>query len=113
LRDDYAEFTRRGAEVVCVAPHNAADARRLAESMRLPFPVLADEDRAVFRRYDVQSRLWSLGQRPAVYIVDRDSILRWVHLGRQQWEIPGTAEVLEQLDRLHPNLSGQAEEKMT
>ena len=105
MRDDYAEITRRGAEVVCVAPHNAADVRRLVESMRLPFPVLADEDRAVFRRYDVQSRIWSLGQRPAVYIVDRESVIRWAHLGRQQWEIPGTAEVLEQVDSLRAGSS--------
>jgi peroxiredoxin len=105
LRDDYSEFTRRGAEVVGVAPHNAADTRRLVESMRLPFPVLADEDRAVFRRYDVQSRLWSLGQRPAVYLVDREGVIRWAHLGRQQWEIPSTAQVLEQVDALRADTS--------
>lgn len=45
--------------------------------------------------YGVASKLTSLGQRPALFIVDRDGIVRYGHVGTQQWEIPGNDEVLE------------------
>lgn len=100
MRDDYEQFRRRGAEVACLAPHDVAGSRQLVDELGLPFPVLADEKRAIFKSYDVQSRLWSLGQRPAVYVVDRVGVIRWAHLGTQQWDIPTNAQVLAVLDRL-------------
>lgn len=100
MRDDYAEFRRRGAEVVGIAPHDVAEAHRLVQDLKIPFPILADDNRAVFLAYDVQSRPWSLGQRPAVYVVDRAGVIRWAYLGWQQWDIPTNAQVLAVLDDL-------------
>jgi len=100
LRDEYEEFQRRGAEVICIAPHDVAETRSLVDELGLPFPVLADDNRAVFLEYDVQSRLWSLGQRPGVYVIDRKGIIRWAHLGTQQWDIPSNQDVLAILDIL-------------
>ena len=42
----------------------------------------------------------SLGQRPGLFIVDKDGIVRYAHLGWQQWEIPSVDETLAQLDAL-------------
>ena len=42
----------------------------------------------------------SLGQRPALFIVDAEGTVRFAHLGFQQWEIPTIDETLEQLDAL-------------
>ena len=86
--------------MVCVAPHDLAESQRLVEELKLPFPVLADDNRSVFLAYDVQSRAWSLGQRPAVYVVDRDGDICWAHLGWQQWDIPSNTQVLAVLDGL-------------
>lgn len=66
----------------------------------MPFPCLADPHRAVYRLYHVLSRLWSLGQRPGLYIIDREGIVRYVYLGTQQWEIPTNKLVLERLDEI-------------
>jgi peroxiredoxin len=87
-------------EILAVAPHNLAETRQLVATLELPFPVLADEQRSVFRQYDVQSRAWSLGQRPGLYLIDRQGRIFWAHLGRQQWEIPSTDVILAMLDRL-------------
>jgi len=107
LRDEYEEFRRRGAEVICIAPHDLAESKRLVDELKLPFPVLADENRAVFLTYDVQSRLLSLGQRPAVYVVDRSGVIRWAHRGTQQWDIPSNRAILTVLDDLVAERSGQ------
>jgi peroxiredoxin len=98
LRERYDEVRRRGAEIVCIAPHGLAASRELVADLDLPFPVLADEYGAIFRAYDVQSRLWSLGQRPGLYVVDRHGEIRWAHVGWQQWDIPPLETVLAVLD---------------
>jgi len=83
-----------------VAPHDLATSRQLVEELALPFPVLSDDNRAVFLDYDVPSRLWSLGQRPALYVIDREGVIRWAHVGQQQWNTPKNSEVLAVLDGL-------------
>jgi peroxiredoxin Q/BCP len=98
LRDDEAEIRRRDTQVVCVAPSDLAECQAMIARFPLPFPVLADPDRHVFASYDVQSRVWSLGQRPGVFLIDRDGIIRWVHLGTQQWHIPSREELFAVLD---------------
>ena len=86
--------------MVCVAPHDVAESRSLVDEMTLPFPVLADNSRAVFLRYAVPSQVWSLGQRPGLYVIDRTGIIRWAHVGSQQWDIPTNARVLAVLDEI-------------
>jgi peroxiredoxin len=99
LRDEIEAFRARGAQIVCVAPHGIDDVREIRERDSLPFPVLANEDRDVFRAYDVASTLLSLGQRPAVFVVDAEGDVRFAYVGTQQWDIPENARVLECLDR--------------
>jgi peroxiredoxin Q/BCP len=100
LRDRYSEFQERGAEVMAVAPDDVEHAREYFQSNEIPFPCLADPERKVFRQYDVKSAMVSLGQRPGLFVVDAEGIVRYAHLGWQQWEIPSVDETLEQIDRL-------------
>lgn len=100
MRDNYGKFADLGAEVVVVAPQKLADAERYAARHPLPFPVLADPARRVFAAYDVQWRLRSLGQRPGLYAIDREGIVRYAFLGTRQDEIPPDADVLAALAEL-------------
>lgn len=100
MRDRYSEFTERGAEIVAIAPDTVDAARTFFERENLPFTCLPDPDRKVFRMYDVKSAMISLGQRPGLFIVDKDGIVRFAHLGFQQWEIPKVDETLAELDAL-------------
>jgi len=54
----------------------------------------------VFDAYDVASRLSSLGQRPAVFVVDRQGIVRFDSIGTQQWQIPSNDTVLAEAAKL-------------
>lgn len=111
LRESYPEFQRRNSEVIGIAPHGLTECQKLAQELSLSFPVLADDDRAVFLSYDVPSRVWSLGQRPGLYVIDRSGTIRWAHVGRQQWDIPTNAEVLAVLDAITAEPGG-SEERM-
>jgi peroxiredoxin Q/BCP len=100
LRDRYSEFQQRNAEVIAVAPDTPERAHAYFQQHDIPFPCLADPDRRVFRQYDVKSAMISLGQRPAVFIIDAEGTVRFAYLGFQQWEIPTIDETLAELDKL-------------
>jgi hypothetical protein len=48
----------------------------------------------------VLNKLVSLGQRPAVFVVDRNGIVRFDSIGTQQWQIPTNDNVLAVLSSL-------------
>jgi len=100
LRDRYEEFDKRGAQVLAIAPDTLENARNFLQEHAIPFPCLPDPDRTVFRQYDVKSAMISLGQRPGLFIIDKEGVVRYAYLGWQQWEIPSVDETLEQLDAL-------------
>ena len=100
MRDRIGEFEERGAQVLAIAPDTLENARGYFQKNELPFPGLADADRSVFRQYDVKSALVSLGQRPGLFVIDKEGVVRYAYLGGQQWEIPTVDETLSQLDAL-------------
>ena len=100
MRDRYEGFQKRGAQVLAIAPDTIENARNFFQSHDIPFPCLPDPDRTVFRLYDVKSAMVSLGQRPGLFIIDKEGVVRYAYLGWQQWEIPSVDETLAQLDAL-------------
>ena len=100
MREDINRFRQVGASVVAIAPDTAGGVARFVRDSDYPFPLLPDPDHTVFDAYDVASRLASLGQRPAVFVVDRAGIVRFDSVGTQQWEIPSNDDVLAVLSSL-------------
>ncbi len=81
--------------VVAVVRDTSEKARAYFSGHAIPFPCLVDTDNSVYKQYEVKSKLLSLGQRPALFIIDREGIVQFANLGWQQWEIPGDKEVLK------------------
>ncbi len=100
MRDKIEEFEKRGVQLLAIAPDTLEHARSYFQREEIPFPALADPEREVYRLYDVKSALVSLGQRPGLFIVDEDGVVRYAYLGWQQWEIPSVEETLRELDGL-------------
>ena len=100
MRERYGEFQERGAEVLAIAPDTLERARAYFQRHDIPFPCLPDPDRRVYRQYDVKSALVSLGQRPGLFVIDAEGVVRYAYLGWQQWEIPTIDVTLGQLDAL-------------
>jgi peroxiredoxin Q/BCP len=100
LRDDYERFTALGAEVLAVSAESPARSEAYLRSNPLPYPTLVDQDHKVFDAYDVTSRLISLGQRPGLFVIDADGIVRFQEVGAQQYNIPPDEQVLGVLESL-------------
>ena len=78
MRDDHDRFTAAGASIVAIAPEDEAAVARYIGRNPVPYAILSDDDHTVFDAYDVASRALSLGQRPALFVIDRDGIVRHV-----------------------------------
>lgn len=106
MRGQYNDLHQNGVEVLALAPSRIDEAQRFAATNRIPFPLLADPTLRVFRAYQVESHLLSLGQRPALYAVDCNGIVRYAYLGSQQWQLGSIDEALAALTRDHMTLDG-------
>ena len=76
-QDDLARFTDLDALVLGISPQGIESHERFAARRGLTFPLLADTDKAVARRYGVMG---PLGLRRAVFVVDADGVVRWKHV---------------------------------
>ncbi len=94
MTERYDDLVDTGAEVLAIAPAGLEKTASFARSHGVPFPCLADPDHQAYASYDVESTVASLGQRPALFVVDRDGLVRYAHIGWQQWEIPSIDEVV-------------------
>jgi peroxiredoxin Q/BCP len=99
LRDDHADFAAAGATIIAVAPEDIAAVERFEGQHPAPFTIVSDADHAVFDAYDVGSRALSLGQRPALFVIGADGVVRFDSVGTQQWQIPTNRQVLDVLAR--------------
>lgn len=98
MREQYDEIRGKNVEVLALAPGRLDEAAAFAVARGIPFPLLADPRLAVYRAYHVESRLLSLGQRPALYAIDRKGVVRYAFLGTQQWQVGDTEEALAALE---------------
>jgi thioredoxin-dependent peroxiredoxin len=95
LREDIERFHESGAQVVAIAPDTADGVARFVRDNDYPFPLLADAEHVVFDAYDVVSTMMSLGQRPALFVIDPTGTVRFDSIGTQQWQIPSNDNVLK------------------
>jgi thioredoxin-dependent peroxiredoxin len=100
LRADYEKFTAAGASILAVAPESVEAVARYEKDHPVPYPIVSDAEHAAFDAYDVASRAMSLGQRPALFVVDRDGVVQYDSVGTQQWQIPTNEQVLAVLAKL-------------
>ncbi len=86
--------------MVAVAPEPTAAVERYVSQHPVPYPILSDADHTAFDAYDVASRAMSLGQRPALFVIDGSGVVRFDSVGTQQWQIPTNQQVLKVLATL-------------
>ena len=101
LRQDYAEFEKRQAQVIVLGPEDAKAFAAYWRQHDLPFIGLPDPKASVLKLYGQEVNLFKLGRMPAQVIVDKVDMARFVHYGHSMSDIPDNAEVLSLLDQLN------------
>lgn len=103
FRDDYAEFSRRGAVVLGMSADSVASHQKFSAKYRLPFPLLSDESKRVLRKYGVWKQKTMYGRkfmgivRTTVVIDAKGKIFEIFSNVKVEGH---TKKVLEALDRL-------------
>ena len=101
LRQDYAQFTARSAEILVVWPDDADDVRTYGEKEKLPFTNLVDPGHEVANQFGQQVKILKLGRMPALVVLDRDGTVQYEHKANNMSDIPSNKTVLDVLDRLN------------
>lgn len=101
LREGYADFTARGAEILAIGPDSAERFRSYWEQNTIPFPGLPDPDKRVSKMYKQQVNLFKLGRMPLNTIVDRKGRIRYIHYGNSMSDIPDNETLLDVIEELN------------
>jgi len=110
VADRYGEFRARDAAVVSVLPESEGKAEKWQQKYHLPFPLVADEEKAVAAQYGQPTRFGKLGglsdllgRLPETAILDAcggDLRLFAVHRGEGTDDWPPVDDVLAMVDRM-------------
>ena len=92
MRDSYGEFERAGVTVVAVSQDDAEDVNEYWQENRIPFVCIPDPDGKLKGLYHQQSKL---GPLPALFVIDREGVIRLAHYGDGMADIPAAAALLE------------------
>ena len=106
LRQDYQAFVKQQTEILVVGPEDAKAFEYYWREHDLPFVGLPDPKATVLKRYGQEVNLFKLGRMPAQLIVDKNSVVRFVHYGHSMSDIPENAELLELLDQINRETEG-------
>ena len=89
--------------VVAVVAQRSEKVRRYIEDHKLPFDVLVDDSRDTVKAYGVWHPIgfdaWNIA-RPALFLIDRDAIVRFSFVASNQFEFLTHEQVMAELDGL-------------
>ncbi len=87
-----------GAAVYGIAPEKTKNQKSFAERAGLSFPLLADDGSAVIRAYGVLNDEQGTVPHPAIVVIDRDGVVRTLHVDPDYTKRPSPEEVIGWLE---------------
>lgn len=101
MRDDYAAFSARDAQIICIGPDTAQAYQRYWAENKLPYLGLPDPRHQVSNLYGQEWNIFKLGRVPALMLVDKDGQIRYQHYGDSMKDIPENSLILGMLDKIN------------
>jgi Peroxiredoxin len=71
------EFVKAGVQVLVILGDTLERAGRYAESLKAPFPVLADPERMIYHKFELQKNFIGI-QHTASIIVDPNGVITYI-----------------------------------
>ncbi len=71
------EFVKAGVQILIILGDTPDRACKYAESLKTPFPVLADPERAIYHRFELTKNFIGI-QRTASVIVDQNGMIQYI-----------------------------------
>jgi peroxiredoxin len=71
------DFAKAGVQILIILGDTLDRARRYAETLKTSFPVLADPERVIYRRFALTKNFIGI-QRTASVIVDQNGVIQYI-----------------------------------
>ena len=97
MTKEYDQIRDFDAEIVAISTDDLSNARVMAERVGIPFPVLYDPNADVVRFYGVFNLAGDDLAAPSTFIIDKEGVIRFKHIGTSTSDRTSAQEVLEQL----------------
>ena len=78
FRDQYEDFQDLGAEVVGISSDSESSHQKFTAKHRLPFELLADEQGAVRKLYEVPRALLGLLPGRVTFVIDKHGVIQYI-----------------------------------
>jgi len=101
LRDDHGKFEELDTAILVIGPENGKAFQVYWTKNNIPFIGIPDPKHEVLKLYGQEVNLFKLGRMPAMVIVDKTGMARFVHYGRTMSDIPSNQDVLKTLRSLN------------
>jgi peroxiredoxin Q/BCP len=101
LRQDYNQFENENTAILVIGPENQTTFARYWAENNLPFTGLPDPNHSVLKLYGQKVKLFKFGRMPAMVIISKQGIVRFVHYGHSMSDIPQNQDVLKTLRMLN------------
>lgn len=102
MRDDYAAFSARDAEILAIGPDGPNAYRRYWRENALPYLGLPDPKHSVANLYGQEWNLFKLGRVPALLLIDKGGKIRYQHYSDSMSDIPENQVLLALLAANEP-----------
>ena len=93
-------FSDRETVLLAVSMDDVSHARQMVDLHGLSYPILMDPSGTVAQRYGVFNLLGDGLAAPAIFIIDKQGLLRWQHVSQGATDRPTPELILRELDTL-------------
>lgn len=97
LRIDYQKFIDLNTEIIVIGPEKPDEFRSFWAREKMPFPGCADPAHETAGIFGQEVHLLKLGRMPALFIIDKKGIVRYIHKAKSMSDIPSNREILSVL----------------
>jgi len=101
MRDHYAEFASRGAEILAIGTDSTSAFQAHWKKENIPYIGLSDPKASVPRLYRQEVNLFKLGRMPLNCVVDTEGKIRYMHFGANMADIPDNETFLNVIDLIN------------
>jgi peroxiredoxin len=71
------EFVKAGVQILVILGDSLERARKYAESLKAPFPVLSDPERTIYHKFELQKNFIGI-QHTASIVVDPNGVISYI-----------------------------------
>jgi peroxiredoxin len=101
LRQDYNNFIDQQAEVIIIGPEDDRAFKEFWLREKMPIPGIADPQHVIAKLYGQEVKILKMGRMPALFVIDREGLMRFRHHGKAMSDIPQNGDVLNLLKKLN------------